>query len=152
MYTTEIVQRFEALVRREGDTLGRLLAAAQRAVGNETLRELGELGHELSPTQLEAIQQICLSGGRAADLVERLGMTKQAVGQVLSSLETAGWVRREPDPNDARVRLVFYTKNGLRMLSDVLDVTQRVERRLTKAIGKVGLKELKTKLSAVEAP
>jgi DNA-binding MarR family transcriptional regulator len=97
------------------------------------------------------VQQICLSGGRVGVLASRLQLTKQAVGQVLDGLERAGWVRRAPDPDDGRVRLIFYTESGCQLVSDTLDVTRRVERRLMKRIGPQRLKALKEALSHLAA-
>ena len=39
-------------------------------------------------------------------------MTQQAVSKTVSELEGLGYVRRRPDPRDARVRLVSLTDRG----------------------------------------
>ena len=41
---------------------------------------------------------------RRAALTARLGLSKQAVQQLLDQLESAGLVRREPDPADKRAK------------------------------------------------
>jgi DNA-binding MarR family transcriptional regulator len=51
---------------------------------------------------------------RASQLVELAGVTKQAISQQLSHLETEGYVRIEPDPADHRARLVALTDKGAR--------------------------------------
>jgi DNA-binding MarR family transcriptional regulator len=45
-------------------------------------------------------------------LAERLGVTQQAASKAVAGLERRGYVRREPDPTDARARLVTLTSRG----------------------------------------
>lgn len=55
-----------------------------------------------------------LSSGDAttSDLAEHLGVTKQAASQLVEQLVTTGYVRRAPDPRDARARLLLLTARG----------------------------------------
>jgi DNA-binding MarR family transcriptional regulator len=45
-------------------------------------------------------------------LAERLGVTQQAASKSVADLERRGYVRRMPDPDDARARLVGLTPRG----------------------------------------
>ena len=47
-----------------------------------------------------------------AALAQALDVTQQAVSKTVSELEGLGYVRRRPDPRDARVRLVSLTDRG----------------------------------------
>jgi DNA-binding MarR family transcriptional regulator len=51
-------------------------------------------------------------GARLTDLAERAGLTKQAVGEVVSELEQAGYVERVPDPSDGRAKIIRLTERG----------------------------------------
>jgi len=54
-----------------------------------------------------------LGGGRhAISLAADLGVTRQAVAQVVTTLERDGYVRRVTDPGDARAKLVCLTPRG----------------------------------------
>lgn len=54
-----------------------------------------------------------LGGGRhASDLAENLGVSRQAVAQVVTRLEGDGYLRRITDPGDARAKLVCLTPRG----------------------------------------
>jgi DNA-binding MarR family transcriptional regulator len=54
-----------------------------------------------------------LGGGRhASDLAETLGVSRQAVAQVVSRLEGDGYLTRITDPGDARARLICLTPRG----------------------------------------
>ena len=49
---------------------------------------------------------------RLTDLAERALITKQTAGFLVDQLERAGYVRRVPDPRDARARLVQIAERG----------------------------------------
>jgi DNA-binding MarR family transcriptional regulator len=51
-------------------------------------------------------------GDRLTVLAERANLTKQAVGEVVSELEKAGYVERVPDPHDGRAKIIRLTKRG----------------------------------------
>jgi DNA-binding HxlR family transcriptional regulator len=54
-----------------------------------------------------------LGGGRhAISPAADLGVTRQAVAQVVTTLERDGYVRRVTDPGDARAKLVCLTPRG----------------------------------------
>ncbi len=64
-------------------------------------------------------------GVSITELAERVGMTKQGCGQFVTHLSGTGHLRVEPDPDDARVRVVRRTPAGQRT---VISVTRRVRR------------------------
>jgi DNA-binding MarR family transcriptional regulator len=51
-------------------------------------------------------------GARLTELAERANLTKQAVGEVVSELEGAGYVERVPDPSDGRAKIIRLTERG----------------------------------------
>jgi DNA-binding MarR family transcriptional regulator len=54
-----------------------------------------------------------LGGGRhASSLAAGLGVTRQAVAQLVATLERDGYVQRVTDPGDARAKLVCLTPRG----------------------------------------
>jgi DNA-binding MarR family transcriptional regulator len=54
-----------------------------------------------------------LGGGRhASDLAETLGVSRQAVAQVVTRLEQDGYLTRITDPGDARAKLICLTPRG----------------------------------------
>jgi DNA-binding MarR family transcriptional regulator len=76
-----------------------------------------------------------LGGGRhAASLAADLGVTRQAVAQVVATLERDGYVQRIADPGDARAKLVCLTPRGraaLRVMrSSALDLEDSWAREL----------------------
>ena len=74
-----------------------------------------------------------LGGGRhAASLAADLGVSRQAVAQVVATLERDGYVQRIADPGDARAKLVCLTPRGraaLRTLRSSARATEDAWRR-----------------------
>ena len=85
---------------------------------------------------LHAVLLLPLLGGgrRASDLAETLGVTRQAVAQVVTRLEQDGYLTRITDPGDARAKLICLTPRGraaLRtMRASALAVEDEWRRRL----------------------
>jgi DNA-binding MarR family transcriptional regulator len=74
-----------------------------------------------------------LGGGRhAASLAAELGVSRQAIAQVVATLERDGYVQRIADPGDARAKLVCLTPRGraaLRTMRSSARVTEDTWRR-----------------------
>jgi DNA-binding MarR family transcriptional regulator len=58
------------------------------------------------------VQRLVEDEQSIAALAGALGVTQQAVSKTVTELERLGYVRRRPDPRDARVRLVALTERG----------------------------------------
>jgi DNA-binding MarR family transcriptional regulator len=58
------------------------------------------------------VQRLIVAEQPIAALAEALAVTQQAVSKTVAELERLGYVRRRPDPRDARVRLVALTERG----------------------------------------
>lgn len=66
-------------------------------------------------------------------LAGRLEVTKQAAGQIVEDMESRGYLRRRPDPGDARARLVELAPRGRAALAAARAFHRRYERRLVHA-------------------
>jgi DNA-binding MarR family transcriptional regulator len=90
------------------------LLRAGRAVIDELHRRLAERGHpDVRPAHGYAFQAIGADGATAGELGKRLGVTKQAAGQMVDELVRLGYVERSVDAADARRRLVTLTPAGI---------------------------------------
>lgn len=95
-----------------------------------------QLGEELgvNPTDLEAMQQLMISGPLSpSTLAGRLGITTAAVTIAIDRLVKAGHVRRTPHPSDRRRLLVVPTEHSVRQATDsvlpmVLETNALLER------------------------
>jgi DNA-binding MarR family transcriptional regulator len=119
-----------------GRALARLLLEAFRSVDGEMLEALRDRGlGELTPAQAEAMFHIDRGGTRLTELSQRAEVTKQAMMQVVDHLESAGLVRRRPDPSDARAKVVKLTAKGLRQRAEARRAAGSVEGRIRRRLG-----------------
>ncbi|WP_179756485.1 MarR family winged helix-turn-helix transcriptional regulator [Kineococcus aurantiacus] len=76
-------------------------------------RALAEAGFDdFTPAQARVMQRIGPDGTRLTELAEAAQVTKQTAGFLVDQLERTGYVRRTPDPTDARARLVRVAERG----------------------------------------
>ncbi len=74
-------------------------------------------------------------GKRQVNLAARLGITKQAVGALLSDMEAIGMVERIVDPKDRRARLVRLAPAAHERIGKGLAALTRIETDLRQVIG-----------------
>lgn len=100
---------------------------AGRAAIDELHRRLADRGHpDVRPAHGYAFQAIGADGTTATELGERLGVTKQAAGQMVDELARLGYVTRGPDPKDGRRRLVRLTPKGVDCLHASADAFEEI--------------------------
>ncbi|TDD83075.1 MarR family transcriptional regulator [Actinomadura darangshiensis] len=90
------------------------LFVAFRVIVDEVHAELAREGHpDLRPMHGFVFQAIGPDGTTAVELGRRLGVSKQAAGKMVESLERLGYVERGADPRDARRKIVRLTARGV---------------------------------------
>ena len=93
--------------------VGLLLFIPYRAMETQVFRALAAAGFDdFTPAQARVMQRIGPEGTRLTELAEAAQVTKQTAGFLVDQLERAGYVRRTPDPSDARARLVRIAERG----------------------------------------
>ncbi|HET6482289.1 MAG TPA: MarR family transcriptional regulator [Actinoplanes sp.] len=105
-----------------GDVLLRLSVVIQRRY-TQICAE-----HDLTPTQALLLCQVKEKPSRMAELATSLGMSKNALSQLVDRTEQRGLVHRHPSEQDRRVITLDVTPTGRRM-ADALyaDVTTRIQ-------------------------
>ena len=138
---------------RAGFELPFLLIGSLRSLIDELHRSLAESGHDQArPLHGFALQAISPDGSTASELGRRLGVSKQAAAKTVASLERAGYVRREPDPADARAVRLQRTAHGQEMLALSASFFETYHARLAQTLGPGRLAELEDGLQAMAAP
>ncbi|MFO0696892.1 MAG: MarR family winged helix-turn-helix transcriptional regulator [Polyangiales bacterium] len=139
------------LDRRKRESTLQLLFRASRLVDEAALARVaarpGRPALRRSHTSL--FPHIALEGTRITDLAAKLGVTKQAVSQLVDDLEAAGVVERVPDPDDARAKRVVFTARGRAGLLDGLEVLAAFEAELAERIGEDRMEALHDALVAL---
>ena len=117
--------------------LGRLLLEAQRALAAELAFALEERGYpDLRPGHAAVFLHIDRrSGSRLSDLAGRARVSKQSMMLTVDELETRGYVRRAPDRDDARAKLVKLTTRGRSAAAECRRAVQAVETRTRRQLG-----------------
>lgn len=143
--------------QKDGSTLQLLFKAARRLDEEAIARVARSKGApRLRRSHTSLLPHIDLEGTRVSDLAERLGVTKQAVSQLVDDLEAMGVLRREVDAADARAKRVLFTDKGRATLLEGLGVLRALEAELTERVGTAtmaGLREgVLAILSVVDPP
>ena len=69
------------------------------------------------------------------ELAAWAGMSKQAMGDLVTQCEAWGLVTREPDPAEARARQICFTPIGLDWLAAFRDAVAQAEQEFRTAVG-----------------
>jgi len=94
-------------------------------------------------------QAIGPQGTTAAELGRRLGISKQAAGKTIDSLERLGYVRREADNRDQRRKTVVLTDRGFDMLSRSARIFDDLRARWEAELGPARMRSLEADLRTV---
>lgn len=97
----------------------------------------------LRPSQLRFLSLTPADGMRVTDLADRLGMTKQALGEFANELERQGFLESQRDPADKRVRILKPTRKGLKAVAAGNVAIQNVEARWRERLGDDAWAELR---------
>ena len=132
------------------DHVGWLLWQAAFLWRDTYLAAMQAAGHSwFGKAQSNLLAHLDPRGSRQHSLVERSGLTKQAVQQLVDDLEAAGIVYRTPDPGDKRAKIVRYTEEGKAALRDGARIKQDIEARMTAPLGEENMSRLRKLLSRV---
>jgi len=94
------------------------------------------LGHRnLRPAHARLMVYLDWNGSRVSELATALGVSKNAVGQVVTELESYGYLERVPDPADGRAKIVRYTDKGHGLLRDALAISAALDEEVVRIIG-----------------
>jgi DNA-binding MarR family transcriptional regulator len=98
--------------------------------------EMVRLGHVWMTEARGAVIGHLRPGGQSqAALTAAMGISKQAVQQLVDDLVADGVVERAADPSDGRGKIVRFTRKGIRALEDSNAVKLRIDRAWRKQLG-----------------
>lgn len=132
------------------DHVGWKLWQASELWQERFVREMVDAGYPwFGEARAALIPCIDRAGTRQAELTARLGSSKQAVQQLLDVLVDDGVLERRPDPDDARARLVCFTRKGLKVLADANEAKKRIQLDYERTLGKAEFSRLVAALERV---
>src|SRR5579871_1405334 len=116
--------------------IGALLRVPAQAIHRRIIKELNAAGFaELRVPHMAVLQFPGPDGVRPGVLAERAGMSKQAMNQLLRSLEALGYIVRSDAPGQRRARIVRLTKRGRGVYSKMTDILRGIEREWSAELG-----------------
>ncbi|MDF2115578.1 MarR family transcriptional regulator [Roseiarcaceae bacterium H3SJ34-1] len=128
MAADEIVKMVDEKIPELIDHLGWRLWRAARLWKAEFDRRMAERGLSwYSESRASLMAQIGSDGIRQSLLVRRMGLTKQAVQQIIDELVAEGVVLRQPDPADSRGRIIALTARGIGAVRAANEVKQDID-------------------------
>ena len=126
--------------------IGALLRVPAQAIHRRIIKELNAAGfNELRVPHMSVLQFPGPDGGRPGTLADRAGMSKQAMNQLLRSLEGIGYLARSDAPDEGRARIVRLTKRGRAAYAKIHEILRDIEREWSAELGPkhfIQLKEL----------
>jgi DNA-binding MarR family transcriptional regulator len=90
---------------------------------------------QIGAAHIHITRHLDLNGTRLTELAQKAGMSKQAMGDLVDQCEAWDLVTREPDPRDARARVLRFTPTGLLWLAAFKDAVAQAEQEFRAEVG-----------------
>ncbi|MGE5322529.1 MAG: MarR family winged helix-turn-helix transcriptional regulator [Actinomycetota bacterium] len=134
--------------------IGALLRVPAQAIQRRIIKELNAAGFDdLSIPHMAVLQFPGPDGVRPGTLAERAGMSKQAMNQLLRSLEGLGYIVRSDAPDEGRARMIRFTRRGREAYAKIHHILRDIEGEWSAALGPRDFAQLKALLARVwESP
>ena len=130
--------------------IGALLRVPAHSIHRRLIKELNAAGFdELRLPHIAVLQYPGPDGVRPGVLAERAGVSKQAMNQLLRSLEGLGYIVRSDGPDQGRTRVVRFTRRGHAAFAKIYDILRDIEREWSAELGAHDFARLKELLCRV---
>lgn len=116
--------------------VGALLRMAWEALQSELVDGLVAEGfHDLRPVHRPLLRYVLTEGLRPGVLAARLGLSKQAVNDLLREFEASGYLVLEPDAADRRAKRIRLTERGWDLAITASNLSRAVAGRWADHVG-----------------
>ena len=125
--------------------IGALLRVPAQAIHRRIIQDLNAAGFDdLRLPHIAVLQFPGQDGVSPSTLAERAGMSKQAMNQLLRSVEGLGYIVRADSPDEGRMRIIRFTKRGRAAYSKIHDMLRDIEREWNAELGSRDFAQLKS--------
>lgn len=132
--------------------VGALLRMAAQAMQQRLAAWIQDSGYDdIQPAHSAVIQPLwqCPGGLRLTELARVSRITKQSMSALVAELDSAGYVSRVPDPDDARATRIRLTARGRRYVGEVRAVAKQVEAEWAQQIGTQRVEQVREALQVL---
>jgi len=153
-FTNGVKPQMSRTMNAKDMLIGALLRVPAQSIHRRIIHELNAAGfEELRVPHMAVFQYPGPDGVRPGTLAERAGMSKQAINQLLRSLEGAGYIARSDAPDEGRARIIRLTKKGSAAYAKIHEILGEIEREWIAELGPRSFAQLKKLLLLVwESP
>lgn len=114
-----------------------LLQAASQSILRGLIERLKACGYtDITEPHLVLFGNLDCGATHAAQIAQRMRVSRQAISKTLRELQSSGWVRLEDDPARRNQKLVVMTKSGMQLANDARKALGEIEALLAQKIGK----------------
>jgi DNA-binding MarR family transcriptional regulator len=125
--------------------MGMVANRLNKGLEAEFFRRLAEAGHSvLRMPHTMLLENLPEGGARSGVLASLLGISKQAVGEIVDDLEAAEYISRVADPADRRAKLVVLSPKGAAAFTEVFEILSGMDREFSDAVGAERYAEART--------
>jgi DNA-binding MarR family transcriptional regulator len=118
-----------------------------QASRNEMYRAFREHGEEVTPEQWAVLIRLWERDGcTQSELSGDTFRDQPTMSRILAGMEQRGWLKRQLDPDDARVRKVYLTRVGRELKQKLVPVAERLVGRMIAGIDERALKQTRAAL------
>ncbi len=114
---------------KHGGSVGHLVKLAYTAMRRELDAHVRKAG--LTTTQWQALGVLYhMPGIPHTELVAHMAIEPPSVTSLVNGMERKGWIKRERSEADARVKRLYLTPKGHRLIESLKKVTEPIDRRV----------------------
>jgi len=137
-------QQLARIEQQKAQSLGQAILRSARLLDEHAVsRVRDESGvSALRRAHTAVFPHLDFAGTRLSLLAERMGITKQAVNQLVDDLEAMAVVARQADPSDGRAKLIVFTAKGRRTLLHGLGILAAIEGEAAARMGQRKVRQL----------
>ena len=127
-----------------------LMRSARGAYARSIRAQLHAIGlDDLPRNGAFILAGIDATGGPRGDLPSDLGVTKQAVSQVIDTLVNRGYLTRSPDPDDRRRITLELTEHGQQVLDAIMRGVEAVDVQLRERVSPEQIEAMRSVLASL---
>lgn len=130
MFTTSCV------LEERSEPLTVLLETASQSVLRDIATRLRARGYEtITEPHLVLFGNLDCGATHAAQIAQRMGVSRQAISKTLRELKELGFLRLEDDPGRRNQKLVVMVERGMQLALDARAELRRIEAEIADRIG-----------------